>query len=172
MGTFEINFDESSEHEFLFHEDSVISTFEEKSLQIVGEGSSIHPKQLITVDSLRSSLTSEVSEIFQSEKIDLGYIGLDTGENILSVIRYIKREGLSNLISCLNIFYEEKWDGSYKKRLEPLIDNAADFDVEWHEVSELVALSDEEKENMHDEFSVDFMISTYVAVWAANERKN
>ena len=171
MGTFEISFDESSEHEFLFHEDSVISTFEEKSLQIVGEGSSIHPKQLITVDSLRSSLTSEVTEIFQSEKIDLGYIGLDTGENILSVIRYIKREGLSNQISCLNIFYEEKWDGSYKKRLEPLIDNAADFDVEWHEVSELVALSDEEKEKKRDEFSVDFMISTYVAVWAANEEK-
>ena len=38
MGTFEINFDESSEHEFLFHEESVISTFEEKSLQTVGEG--------------------------------------------------------------------------------------------------------------------------------------
>ena len=171
MGTFEIIFDESSEHEFLFHEESVISTFEEKSLQTVGEGSSIHPKQLITVDSLRYSLTSDVTEIFQSEKIELGYIGLDTGENILSVIRYIKRKGLSNLISSLHIFYEGKWDDSYKKRLEPLIDNAADFDVKWHEVSELVALSDEEKEKKRDEFSVDFMISTYVAVWAANEEK-
>ena len=126
---------------------------------------------MITVDSLRSSLNSDVTEIFKSEKIELGYIGLDTGENILSVIRYIKRKGLSNLISSINIFYEGKWDESYKKRLEPLIDYAADFDVKWHEVSELVALSDEEKEKKRDEFSVDFMISTYVAVWAANEEK-
>ena len=71
----------------------------------------------------------------------------------------------------MHIFYEGKWDESYKKRLEPLIDYAADFDVKWHEVSELVALSDEEKEKKRDEFSVDFMISTYVAVWAANEEK-
>ena len=95
-------------------------------------------------------------------KVDIGYIGLDTGENILSVLRYINRKELTKKVSSLNIFYEEKWDEIYRKRLAKTIADSGIKVVNWVEVnSEDVA-----------KYKVDFMISTYVAVWAAaNEEK-
>ena len=104
-------------------------------------------------------LNKETIEYFGG-KIDLGYIGLDTGENILSVLRYLDREELTNMISSLNIFYEEEWDELYRKRLGSTIANCG-INVNWVEINS----------SGIENYKVDFMISTYVAVWAANEEK-
>ena len=159
LGKFKISLDENADDDFPYEEEIMIRTFEEYSHQIKGVGSCIHPKQLITVELLKSMLSRETIEYFGG-MIDLGYIGLDTGENILSVLRYLDREGLTNMISSLNIFYEKIWDERYKNRLGPTIANCG-IEVNWVEINS----SEIEKHK------VDFMISTYVAVWAANEEK-
>ena len=159
LGKFIIDLDENAVDDFPYDEEMMIRTFEEHSHQVKGNGSCIHPKQLITVELLKSMLNKETIEYFGG-KIDLGYIGLDTGENILSVLRYLDREELTNMISSLNIFYEEEWDELYRKRLGATIANCG-INVNWVEINS----------SGIENYKVDFMISTYVAVWAANEEK-
>ena len=52
LGKFEISLDKGENDEFQYEEEVIIRTFQQKSHQIKGQGSCIHPKQLITVDLL------------------------------------------------------------------------------------------------------------------------
>ena len=157
LGTFNVKLDKDSEHRFDYEETRIITAFKKDTHLITGDGSSIHPKQLITVDLLKSTLNPNTIEFFDND-INLGYIGLDTGENLLSVIRYIDRMDLRNKISSLNVFYGKEWDDSYRRQLAPTIESSG-LKINWVEIGQ---------EDIED-YRVDFMISTYVAVWAAND---
>lgn len=160
LGKCNFNFTDGEEEDFIFEEDSIIRTFGKTTHKAVGEQSSIHPKQLITVELLKLTLRENLIKEFHNGKIDIGYIGLDTAENLLSVIRYINRTNLQSYVNSLNIFYTEEWDDKYRRNFGEKIEQN-DFKINWVEVD------DETKKDV----KVDFMISTYVAVWATNTEK-
>ena len=123
-------------------------------------GHSIHPKQLLTVEALGAILKGGFIDQCGGQ-IDLDYIGLDTGENILSVLRFLHRANLIPKISSLNIIITPEWDDKNKKKLEQRIQESGLTPIWW----------EADKKDTLDDCRVDLMISTYVAVWAANMGK-
>ncbi|MDA8832963.1 hypothetical protein N9N12_01975, partial [Candidatus Poseidoniales archaeon] len=160
--SFKIMFDEKEGlTEFDFIEDHLIKRYQSRSHAIEGDGYALHPKQLLTVELLDQLLSPEVIDALGG-KIDLGYIGLDTGENVISVLRHLKRKKLIPYIETLTIIFYPDWDNDYRKILTQHIEQSQIENIKW--VNAKKGVDDEGKE-----VRVDIMISTYVAVWAHNE---
>ncbi|MEC7168529.1 MAG: hypothetical protein VXW14_06035, partial [Candidatus Thermoplasmatota archaeon] len=158
LGELKITFTETGSRVFEYNESKILQRFVDDSHQLHGEGYSIHPKQLLTVDIL-SMILNHTTVSKWKDKVNVGYIGLDTAENLSSVLRHIQRSKLNNKIESFTIFYSEKWDGKYKKRFQPYLSNLS-FKVKWKNVD----ASNEDGETHSD---IHIMISTYVTLWAA-----
>ncbi|MGB2038412.1 MAG: NACHT domain-containing protein, partial [Candidatus Poseidoniaceae archaeon] len=157
LGELKITFTETGSRVFEYNESKILQRFVDDSHQLHGEGYSIHPKQLLTVDIL-SMILNHTTVSKWKDKVNVGYIGLDTAENLSSVLRHIQRSKLNNKIESFTIFYSEKWDGEYKKRFQPYLSNLS-FKVNWKNVD----ASNEDGETHSD---IHIMISTYVTLWA------
>ena len=162
LGSFQIEFSKSEKDSDYCYEDDefILRHYHDLTHKTTGVGHSIHPKQLLTVEALGAILKGGFIDQCGGQ-IDLGYIGLDTGENILSVLRFIHRANLIPKISSLNIIITPEWDDENRKKLEQRILESG-LTPTWYEADEKDTL---------DNCRVDLMISTYVAVWAANMGK-
>ena len=160
LAEFNIQLDHNPEEDYAYSDKKLLDMFNQETHRLSGNGSSIHPKQLITVGLLEEALHDAVSEGFP-HGIDVGYIGLDTGENLLSVLRFFNRASLTSKINNIYIFFEREWDEKFRLDIAPLINKDAIFSdkVRWIEVKGTEA----------EKCQVDFLISTYVAVWAMND---
>ena len=158
LGELKITFTETGSRVFEYNESKILKRFVDDSHQLHGDGYSIHPKQLLTVDIL-SMILNHTTVSKWKDKVNVGYIGLDTAENLSSVLRHIQRSKLNNKIESFTIFYSEKWDGKYKKRFQPYLSNLS-FKVKWKNV-------DANNEHGETDSDIHIMISTYVTLWAA-----
>ena len=158
LGELKITFTETGSRVFENNESKILKRFVDDSHQLHGDGYSIHPKQLLTVDIL-SMILNHTTVSKWTNKVNVGYIGLDTAENLSSVLRHIQRSKLNNKIESFTIFYSEKWDGKYKKRFQPYLSNLS-FKVKWKNV-------DANNEHGETDSDIHIMISTYVTLWAA-----
>ena len=125
-----------------------------------GKGNSVHPKQLYTCNAVKHIITSEFQN---TRKINIGYIGPDTTENLRSVIRLLTEDDvLKSKTYELHVFFEKEWDiptaivnfqgTPYDLDLAPLKPNKI-F------VSDII--SGDEKAP-----AIDILIATYVGPWA------
>ena len=160
LAEFNIQLDHDPEKDYTYSDKKLLDIYNQETHRLSGDGSSIHPKQLITVSLLEEALHDAVSEGFPNG-IDVGYIGLDTGENLLSVLRYFNRASVTSKINNIYIFFERKWDEKFRLDIAPLINKDPIFSekVRWIEVKSTEA----------EMCKVDFLISTYVAVWAMSD---
>ena len=131
-----------------------------------GKGNSVHPKQLYTCNAVKHIITNEFQN---TRKINIGYIGPDTTENLRSVIRLLKEDDvLKNKTYKLHVFFEKEWDiptaivnfqgTPYDLDLAPLRPNKI-F------VSDII--SGDEKAP-----TIDILIATYVGPWAVFTSQN
>lgn len=125
-----------------------------------GKGNSVHPKQLYTCNALRRIIMDEFSK---KKKIQIGYIGPDTTENLRSVIRILSNDAnLKRKKYQLHVLYEKDWDiptaihnfegTDFELKKAPIKPN----DVFVHQV-----LSGEEELP-----KIDILVATYVGPWA------
>ena len=104
------------------------------------------------------------------QKINVGYIGLDTRKPNQRPSTHPSFK-VGKRINSITVFYSEKWDKSYKTRLEPYL---ADFNIEiqWRNVDPELGnlVVSQNTKQISDEKTppkIHIMISTYVALWAA-----
>jgi len=131
------------------------------AFNLVGKGNSVHPKQLYTCNAVKHIITTE----FQGKrKINIGYIGPDTTENLRSVIRLLTDDNdLRDKTYKLHVLFEEEWDipaavinfqgTDYDLDLSPIIKPNKIF------VSKFLS-------NNKKRLDLDILIATYVGPWA------
>ena len=171
LGELTITFGENGAQGFAYDEHVMLDKFNEDAHRLTGNGYSLHPKQLLTVDVLGSILNHTTIGSWP-EKVNVGYIGLDTAENLTSVLRHIHRSKLEKRINSFTVFYSEKWDKTYKTRLEPYLAALKNIKIHWRNVDPEppnLVVSQNAKQISDEETppKIHIMISTYVALWAA-----
>lgn len=127
-----------------------------------GVGYSVHPKQLYTDIALREQIEST-----SPNDIEIAYIGTDTFENLLSMIRRFKREDFYRTkLRKLTIYYTEAWDEKIMRkypnlRLDPKISDGH-FNVEFRKLPK-------NGNKLQWVKPVDYVLATYVTPWAMDE---
>ncbi|MAS80022.1 MAG: hypothetical protein CMA28_00110 [Euryarchaeota archaeon] len=124
-----------------------------------GDGYSIHPKQILTVGVLERLLENELRH---NSDLTITYLGSDTGENLYSVIRYLRESGLWDRVSSFDIFYHRKWDKQYfdLKKLKSQVEAVGE------EFSFKKMFSSKAEDCPRES---DVTICTYVSPWAFHE---
>lgn len=151
-----------------YHSDSEGKGDEEKlmtlhdygAFNLRGKGNSVHPKQLYTCNALRRIIMEEFSN---KKKIQIGYIGPDTTENLRSVIRILSNDAdLKRKKYNLHVLYEKEWD------IPTAVHNfeGTDFELKKaplkpNDVFVSQVLSGEKKLP-----KIDILVATYVGPWA------
>ncbi len=151
-----------------------------------GEGNSIHPKQLLT----SNSLIAEVKNIPNNQLIDIAYIGTDTTENFSSLIRTVKSH-IVERIGKIRVYFTDEWDRDILDAYPSLLEAAREiseekFDLKFVEIpskkctncgaSDFTKHGNEwscadcgsmgyERPQPENINGVDFIISTYVTPW-------
>jgi len=159
------------------------------ALNKIGEGNSIHPKQLLT----STTLVSEVQKVADEKSVNIAYIGTDTTENFSSLIRTVKNQ-ISDRIETFRVYYTETWDEEILETYPNLLEAAKDisggeFNLEFEKIpskrcddcgesdfikngSDWVCKDCNSKEYtlpLPDNIeSADFTVATYVTPWAIN----
>ena len=131
---------------------------------IDGQGNSVHPKQLYTDIVLSEQLNQN-----PSNGVEIAYIGTDTFENLLSMIRRFKSvENYRAKVKKLFIYYTESWDKTIMKKYPNLkIDediSGGAFEVEFKEIPK-------DGTPIDDVIPVDYVLATYVTPWAMAEHE-
>ena len=130
------------------------------AFNLQGKGNSVHPKQLYTCNALRRIIVDEFSK---KKKIQIGYIGPDTTENLRSVIRILSNDAdLKRKKYELHVLYEEEWD------IPTAVHNfeGTDFELKKaplkpNDVFVSQVLSGDRKLP-----KIDILVATYVGPWA------
>jgi hypothetical protein len=125
-----------------------------------GKGNSVHPKQLYTCNALRRTIMKEFPN---KKKIQIGYIGPDTTENLRSVIRILSEDAdLKRKRYQLHVLYDKEWD------IPTAVHNFEGTDFELtkaplkpNDVFVSQVLSGEKKLP-----KIDILVATYVGPWA------
>lgn len=136
-----------------------------KAFKIDGDGNSVHPKQLYTDRALKEQI-----EDSEAENIQIAYIGTDTTENLVSMIRRFKENSYYySKLSKLIIYSTEDWDRKITEKFPNLkLDKNISgglFDIEFNELPK-------DKTPLKNVEPVDYVIATYVTPWAMADDEN
>jgi hypothetical protein len=140
--------------------------FDLKAFEISGNGNSLHPKQLYTIEGLKNCLGR-----FEHKSVEIAYIGTDTTENLRSLIRTLTTDfELAGKIKSMDVYYTKYWD-------KPLLDRFPEsirinekssknlFDLNLIELPEDESLPSDVK-------SAHIIVSTYVTPWVLEHETN
>tara|TARA_B100000963_G_C22626161_1_gene672489 strand:- start:1626 stop:2822 length:1197 start_codon:yes stop_codon:yes gene_type:complete len=138
-----------------------------QALNTYGKGNSIHPKQIVTIRGLE-----KVMENFSSEKLNIAYIGVDTSENLRSIIRFLSgNQKLAKRISSFTVYATKFWDDPLLDLLdrEHCIDG---FNINPGTKIEIIKLEhDSEKLPTHEKMpKAEIVIATFVTPWVLDSK--
>jgi hypothetical protein len=137
-----------------------------EAFEISGNGNSLHPKQLYTIEGLKKCLDK-----FENQPVEIAYIGTDTTENLRSVIRTLTSDlKLAKKVKSLDVYFTKDWD-------KPLLDRFPES-IRINEKSsknlfELNLIELPEDDSLPDALkSAHIIISTYVTPWVLEDETN
>lgn len=130
------------------------------ALNLRGKGNSVHPKQLYTCNALLKTIREYYS---RQKKINIGYIGPDTTENLRSVMRVLtNHEELKKKKYELHVLYEEDWDIPVAEH--PYEDTK--WDLSMAKLKPKPAFVSEILSGQKSLPRIDILVATYVGPWA------
>tara|TARA_Y100000591_G_scaffold215687_1_gene187291 strand:- start:223 stop:1431 length:1209 start_codon:yes stop_codon:yes gene_type:complete len=133
-----------------------------EGLSLDGIGNSIHPKQIFTIKGIEKAIHE-----LQKPRYDIAYIGVDTSENLRSIIRYLKNnKEILKMITTFTVFATKSWD----EELLDLLGNK--YSIDGIKLTDKVKVKivklDKDTEELPKDVeinSTDIIIATYVTPW-------
>ena len=137
-----------------------------KAFEISGNGNSLHPKQLYTIEGLKKCLDK-----FENQPVEIAYIGTDTTENLRSVIRTLTSDlEIAKKIKSMDVYYTKDWDKPLMDRFPESIQINKKSSKNLFELNPIELPEDGSLPT--DLKSADIVISTYVTPWVFEKETN
>ena len=137
-----------------------------KAFEISGNGNSLHPKQLYTIEGLKKCLDK-----FDNQSVEIAYIGTDTTENLRSVIRTLTSDlQIARKIKSLDVYFTKDWDKPLMNRFPESIQINKKSSKNLFDLNPIELPEDE---SLPDGLSsAHIIISTYVTPWVLEKETN